>query len=121
MVAATVLSLIMFFVLREAKPKMAILQVTALEVAIQSSGTIVAIIAALKLRHLEYRLAKPPHLDSTLLAAAQAGVYLHCLFGAVGSILTRGPTWILCLTADFLAVLQSTTQTVLIKVCKEAR
>ncbi|XP_008214404.2 proton channel OtopLc-like [Nasonia vitripennis] len=120
-VAATVLSLIMFFVLREAKPKMAIQQVTSLEVAIQFSGTIVAIMAALKLRHLDYRNAKPPHLDSTLLAAAQAGVYLHCLFGAVGSILTRGPTWILCLTADFLAVLQSTTQTVLIKIAWRRR
>ena len=80
------------------------------------AGTIAAIGGALKLRALDYRNAKPPHLDSTLLAAAQAGVYLHCLFGAVGSILTRGPTWVLCLAADFLAVLQSTTQTILIKV-----
>ncbi|KAJ8664984.1 hypothetical protein QAD02_006646 [Eretmocerus hayati] len=120
-IACTVLSLIMFFVLREAKPKMAIEQVTSLEFAIHTSGTIAAIGGALKMRHLEYRNTKPPHLDSTLLAAAQAGVYLHTLFGAVGSILTQGPTWVICLAADSLALLQSTIQTILIKIAWRRR
>ncbi|XP_058796370.1 proton channel OtopLc-like [Phymastichus coffea] len=120
-VAATVLSLIMFFVLKEAKPQMAIEQVTSLEVAIQSSGVIAAVIGGLKIRALDFRNAKPPHLDSTLLAAAQAGVYLHCLFGAVGSILTQGPSWMICLAADLMAMLQSTTQTLLIKIAWRRR
>lgn len=52
----------------------------------------------------------------TLLAFAQAGLYLHSLFGAVGSILTRGPAWTLYLAADLAALIQSTLQTILIKV-----
>ncbi|XP_014235078.1 uncharacterized protein LOC106657895 isoform X1 [Trichogramma pretiosum] len=120
-VAATVLSLIMFFVLRETNPQMAIEQVTSLEAAIQTAGMIASVGGALKLRSLDHRNTKPPHLDSTLLTAAQAGVYLHCIFGAVGSILTRGPTWIICLAANFLALLQSTTQTILIQIAWRRR
>ncbi|XP_063988619.1 proton channel OtopLc-like isoform X2 [Diachasmimorpha longicaudata] len=115
-IAATVLSLIMFFVLKDAKPKMAIEQVTALETAILIAGGIAAVSGALKLRRLEWKDTKPPHLDSTLLAAAQAGVYLHCLFGAVGGVLTMGPTWGLSLGADFISLVQSTSQTLLIKI-----
>ncbi|KAL7290342.1 hypothetical protein TKK_0016037 [Trichogramma kaykai] len=120
-VAATVLSLIMFFVLRETNPQMAIEQVTSLEAAVQTAGMIASVGGALKLRSLDHRNTKPPHLDSTLLTAAQAGVYLHCIFGAVGSILTRGPTWIICLAANFLALLQSTTQTILIQIAWRRR
>ncbi|XP_015117002.1 proton channel OtopLc [Diachasma alloeum] len=115
-IAATVLSLIMFFVLKDAKPKMAIEQVTALETAILTAGAIAAVSGTLKLRRLEWKDTKPPHLDSTLLAAAQAGVYLHCLFGAVGGVLTMGPTWGLSLGADFITLVQSTSQTLLIKI-----
>uniref|UniRef100_A0A0C9RT05 Otop3_1 protein n=1 Tax=Fopius arisanus TaxID=64838 RepID=A0A0C9RT05_9HYME len=115
-IAATVLSLIMFFVLKDAKPKMAIQQVTALETTILIAGAIAAVSGALKLRRLEWKKTKLPHLDSTLLAAAQAGVYLHCMFGAVGGVLTMGPTWGLSLAADFIALVQSTSQTLLIKI-----
>ncbi|XP_008558208.1 proton channel OtopLc [Microplitis demolitor] len=121
-IAATVLSLIMFFVLKKSKPKMAIEQVTALETAILIAGGIASVSCAFKLRRLELRNTKPaPHLDSTLLAAAQAGVYLHCLFGAVGGILTMGPTWVLSLTADFIALIQSTSQTLLVKIAWRRR
>ncbi|XP_034942776.1 proton channel OtopLc-like [Chelonus insularis] len=121
-IAATVLSLIMFFVLKESKSKMAIEQVTALETAILIAGAIAAVSCAFKLRRLELKNTKPaPHLDSTLLAAAQAGVYLHCLFGAVGGILTMGPTWVLSLTADFIALIQSTSQTLLVKIAWRRR
>ncbi|KAH0550535.1 proton channel OtopLc-like [Cotesia glomerata] len=121
-IAATVLSLIMFFVLKKSKSKMAIEQVTALETAILIAGAIASVSCALKLRRLELKNTKPaPHLDSTLLAAAQAGVYLHCLFGAVGGILTMGPTWVLSLTADFIALIQSTSQTLLVKIAWRRR
>lgn len=120
-IAATVLSLIMFFVLKDSQPKIAIQQVTALEIAIQISGALAAIGAALKLQNLEHKNTKPPRLDATLLAAAQAGVYLHSFFGAVGGILTRGPIWGLLLGLDFLALLQSTIQTLLIKIAWRRR
>lgn len=80
------------------------------------AGLIASLASALKLRHLKEKNKKAPHLDATLLTAAQAGVYLHCLFGAIGGFLTRGPTWGLSLSADFLALVQSTMQTLLIKV-----
>ncbi|XP_043469496.1 proton channel OtopLc-like isoform X1 [Leptopilina heterotoma] len=115
----------MFFVLKDSQPKIAIQQVTALEIAIQISvnitGALAAIGAALKLQNLEHKNTKPPRLDATLLAAAQAGVYLHSFFGAVGGILTRGPIWGLLLGLDFLALLQSTMQTLLIKIAWRRR
>ncbi|KAK0177006.1 hypothetical protein PV328_001098 [Microctonus aethiopoides] len=121
-IAATVLSLIMFFVLKESKPTMAIEQVTALETAILITGTIASVSCAFKLRRLELKNTKPaPHLDSTLLAAAQVGVYLHCLFGAVGGILTMGPAWALSLATDFIALIQSTSQTLLVKIAWRRR
>ncbi|XP_043271518.1 proton channel OtopLc-like [Venturia canescens] len=121
-IAATVLSLIMFFVLKESKPTMAIEQVTALETAILIAGALAALGGILKLRHLELKSTKPPpYLDSTLLAAAQAGVYLHCLFGAVGGVLTIGPNWGLSLGADFIALVQSTSQTLLVQIAWRRR
>lgn len=81
------------------------------------TGALAAIGGILKLRQLELKSTKPPpYLDSTLLAAAQAGVYLHCLFGAVGGVLTIGPNWGLSLGADFIALVQSTSQTLLVQV-----
>lgn len=83
-------------------------------------GAFAAVSGAMKLRRLELKNTKPePHLDSTLLAAAQAGVYLHCLFGAVGELLTMGSTWWLLLGSDFISLIQSTCQTLLIKVKKK--
>ncbi|XP_003393808.1 proton channel OtopLc-like [Bombus affinis] len=114
-VAATILSLIMFFVLKEAKMKIAIVQVTSLDATILMLGMIASVAGTLKLQALQQKIIKPSDLDTTLLAAAQAGVYLHCLFGVVGDILTMGPTWILSLITDLLALLQSTSQTLLIK------
>lgn len=70
----------------------------------------------MKLRHLKQIIMKSSHLDTTLLTAAQAGIYLHCLFGVVGGILTMGPIWILSLITDFLSIFQSTCQTILVKV-----
>lgn len=122
LVAATILSLIMFFVLREAKLKMAIQQVTALEAATLSLGIVVCVSGALKIQNLDENLSsKAPRLDSTLLAAAQAGVYLHCLFGVVGSLLTMGPMWALTLATDVLALVQSTCQTLLVKIAWRRR
>lgn len=77
---------------------------------------IASIAGTLKLQALQQKIIKPSDLDTTLLAAAQAGVYLHCLFGVVGDILTMGPTWALSLITDLLALMQSTSQTLLIKV-----
>ncbi|XP_015179314.1 PREDICTED: otopetrin-3-like [Polistes dominula] len=122
LVAATILSLIMFFVLRETKHKMAIQQVTALEAAILSLGVIASISGALKIQHLnEKESSKTPRLDSTLLTAAQSGVYLHCLFGIVGSFLTMGPMWVLSMITDFLTLVQSTCQTLLVKMAWKRR
>ncbi|XP_043488566.1 proton channel OtopLc-like [Polistes fuscatus] len=122
LVAATILSLIMFFVLRETKHKMAIQQVTALEAAILSLGAIASISGALKIQHLnEKKCSKTPRLDSTLLTAAQSGIYLHCLFGIVGSLLTMGPMWVLSLITDFLTLIQSTCQTLLVKIAWKRR
>ncbi|KAF7381352.1 proton channel OtopLc-like isoform X1 [Vespula maculifrons] len=122
LVAATILSLIMFFVLKEAKHKMAIQQVTALEAAILSLGVAASISGAWKIRNLEEKVSsKAPRLDSTLLAAAQAGIYLHCLFGIVGSLLTMGPMWVLSLITDFLTLVQSTCQTLLVKIAWRRR
>ncbi|XP_076676987.1 proton channel OtopLc [Andrena cerasifolii] len=115
-VAATILSLIMFFVLKEAKLKIAIVQVTALDATILTLGMIASVAGTLKLQALQQKIIKPSDLDTTLLAAAQAGVYLHCLFGVVGDILTMGPTWVLSLVTDLLALMQSTSQTLLIKI-----
>ncbi|XP_076224445.1 proton channel OtopLc [Nomia melanderi] len=115
-VAATILSLIMFFVLKEAKMKIAIVQVTALDATILALGMLASIAGTLKLQALQQKIIKPSDLDTTLLAAAQAGVYLHCLFGVVGDILTMGPTWVLSLITDLLALMQSTSQTLLIKI-----
>ncbi|XP_076276868.1 proton channel OtopLc [Lasioglossum baleicum] len=115
-VAATILSLIMFFVLKEAKMKIAIVQVTALDATILALGMLASIAGTLKLQELQQKIIKPSDLDTTLLAAAQAGVYLHCLFGVVGDILTMGPTWVLSLITDLLALMQSTSQTLLIKI-----
>lgn len=77
---------------------------------------VVSIAGTLKLQALQQKVINPSDLDTTLLAAAQAGVYLHCLFGVVGDILTMGPTWVLSLITDLLALMQSTSQTLLIKV-----
>ncbi|KAK2583164.1 hypothetical protein KPH14_009187 [Odynerus spinipes] len=122
LVAATILSLIMFFVLREAKLKMAIQQVTALEAAILSLGIVASISGALKIQTLDEKTSsKAPRLDSTLLTAAQAGIYLHCLFGVVGSLLTMGPMWVLSLVTDLLALVQSTCQTLLVKIAWRRR
>ncbi|XP_012350287.1 proton channel OtopLc-like [Apis florea] len=115
-VAATILSLIMFFVLKETKMEIAIVQVTALDATILTLGMIASIAGTLKLQALQQKIVKPSDLDTTLLAAAQAGVYLHCLFGVVGDILTMGPTWALSLITDLLALMQSTSQTLLIKI-----
>ncbi|XP_076642100.1 proton channel OtopLc [Halictus rubicundus] len=115
-VAATILSLIMFFVLKEAKMKIAIVQVTALDATILALGMLASIAGTVKLQELQQKIIKPSELDTTLLAAAQAGVYLHCLFGVVGDILTMGPTWVLSLITDLLALMQSTSQTLLIKI-----
>ncbi|XP_024939722.1 uncharacterized protein LOC107266984 isoform X3 [Cephus cinctus] len=115
-IAGTVLSLIMFFVLKDSKPMMAVKQVTALETAILIAALIASLRAAFMLKSLELKDIRPPQLDATLLAAAQAGVYLHCLFGAVGGILTTGPDWGLALTADLLTLIQSTIQTLVIKI-----
>ncbi|XP_028523113.1 proton channel OtopLc-like isoform X2 [Apis cerana] len=115
-VAATILSLIMFFVLKETKMEIAIVQVTALDATILTLGMIASIAGTLKLQALQQKIIKPSDLDTTLLAAAQAGVYLHCLFGVVGDILTMGPTWALSLITDLLALMQSTSQTLLIKI-----
>ncbi|XP_026675018.1 proton channel OtopLc-like [Ceratina calcarata] len=115
-VAATILSLIMFFVLKEAKMKIAIVQVTALDGSILLLGMVASVAATLKLQAFQQKIVKPSDLDTTLLAAAQAGVYLHCLFGVVGDILTMGPTWTLSLITDLLALIQSTSQTLLIKI-----
>ncbi|XP_076619411.1 proton channel OtopLc [Colletes latitarsis] len=115
-VAATILSLIMFFVLKEAKMNIAIVQVTALDATILGLGMIASIAGTLKLQALQQKIIKPSDLDTTLLAAAQAGVYLHCLFGVVGDILTMGPIWVLSLFTDLLALMQSTSQTLLIKI-----
>ncbi|CAK9804370.1 Proton channel OtopLc [Anthophora quadrimaculata] len=115
-VAATILSLIMFFVLKEAKMKIAIVQVTALDATILMLGMMASSAGTLKLQALQQKVVRPSDLDTTLLAAAQAGVYLHCLFGVVGDILTMGPTWILSLITDLLALMQSTSQTLLIKI-----
>lgn len=81
-----------------------------------SSGILASVGGAIKLRHLESKHATSKNLDATLLAAAQAGVYLHSLFGIVGGILTTGPYWGLFFAADMLALIQSTVQTLLIKV-----
>ncbi|KAI4497662.1 hypothetical protein M0802_007202 [Mischocyttarus mexicanus] len=122
LVAATILSLIMFFVLRETKHKMAIQQVTALEAAILSLGAVASISGALKIQNLEEtKCSKTPRLDSTLLTAAQSGVYLHCLFGIVGSLLTMGPMWVLSMITDFLTLIQSTCQTLLVKIAWKRR
>lgn len=118
MVAATVLSLIMFFVLKELYPSIAVQQVTALEIAIHVTGLIAAVSAAVQVYLLEFRDVKPPNLDSTLLDAAQTGLYSHSLFDAVGVILTQGPVWPLYLASDMLDVVQSTAQTMLVKVEK---
>nr|XP_034171145.1 proton channel OtopLc-like [Osmia lignaria] len=115
-VAATILSLIMFFVLKEAKNQIAIVQVTALDATILMLGMMASVAGTLKLQALHQKIIKPSDLDTTLLAAAQAGVYLHCLFGVVGDVLTMGPTWILSLITDLLALIQSTSQTLLIKI-----
>ncbi|XP_043253183.1 proton channel OtopLc-like [Colletes gigas] len=115
-VAATILSLIMFFVLKEAKMNIAIVQVTALDATILGLGMIASIAGTLKLQALQQKIIKPSDLDTTLLAAAQAGVYLHCLFGVVGDILTMGQIWVLSLFTDLLALMQSTSQTLLIKI-----
>lgn len=142
-VAATILSLIMFFVLKEAKLNIAIVQVTALDATIlglgrrlinnsiylirnsldnnvflndRIAGMFASVAGTLKLQALQQKIIKPSDLDTTLLAAAQAGVYLHCLFGVVGDTLTMGPTWVLSLITDLLALIQSTSQTLLIKV-----
>ncbi|XP_033321539.1 proton channel OtopLc [Megalopta genalis] len=115
-VAATILSLIMFFVLKEAKMKIAVVQVTALDATILALGMLASVAGTLKLQALQQKIIKPSELDTTLLAAAQAGVYLHCLFGVVGDILTMGPTWVLSLITDLLALMQSTSQTLLIKI-----
>ncbi|XP_053999400.1 proton channel OtopLc-like isoform X1 [Hylaeus anthracinus] len=115
-VAATILSLIMFFVLKEAKMNIAIVQVTALDATILALGMIASIAGTLKLQALQQKIIKPSELDTTLLAAAQAGVYLHCLFGVVGDVLTMGQIWVLSLFTDLLALLQSTSQTLLIKI-----
>ncbi|XP_017757054.1 PREDICTED: uncharacterized protein LOC108548550 isoform X2 [Eufriesea mexicana] len=115
-VAATILSLIMFFVLKEAKMKIAIVQVTALDATILVLGMIASVAGTSKLEALQQKIIKPSDLDTTLLAAAQAGVYLHCLFGVVGDVLTMGPTWVLSLITDLLALVQSTSQTLLIKI-----
>ncbi|XP_076760671.1 proton channel OtopLc isoform X1 [Xylocopa sonorina] len=115
-VAATILSLIMFFVLKEANVNIAIVQVTALDGTILLLGMIASVAGTLKLQALQQKIVRPSDLDTTLLAAAQAGVYLHCLFGVVGDILTMGPTWLLSLITDLLALIQSTSQTLLIKI-----
>nr|XP_003702250.2 PREDICTED: otopetrin-3-like [Megachile rotundata] len=115
-VAATILSLIMFFVLREAKNEIAIVQVTALDATILMLGMVASVAGTLKLQALQQKILKQSDLDTTLLAAAQAGVYLHCLFGVVGDVLTMGPTWVLSLITDLLALIQSTSQTLLIKI-----
>ncbi|XP_043526020.1 proton channel OtopLc-like isoform X3 [Frieseomelitta varia] len=115
-IAATILSLIMFFMLKEAKMKIAIVQVTALDATILALGMIASIAGTLKLQALQQKIIKPSDLDTTLLAAAQAGVYLYCLFGVVGDTLTMGPTWVLSLITDLLALMQSTSQTLLIKI-----
>lgn len=115
-VAATILSLIMFFVLKEAKLNIAIVQVTALDATILGLGMFASVAGTLKLQALQQKIIKPSDLDTTLLAAAQAGVYLHCLFGVVGDTLTMGPTWVLSLITDLLALIQSTSQTLLIKI-----
>ncbi|KAK9297913.1 hypothetical protein QLX08_008569 [Tetragonisca angustula] len=115
-IAATILSLIMFFMLKEAKMKIAIIQVTALDATILALGMIASIAGTLKLQALQQKIIKPSDLDTTLLAAAQAGVYLYCLFGVVGDTLTMGPTWVLSLITDLLALMQSTSQTLLIKI-----
>ena len=80
------------------------------------AGMIASIAGTLKLQALQQKIIKPSDLDTTLLAAAQAGVYLYCLFGVVGDTLTMGPTWVLSLITDLLALMQSTSQTLLIKV-----
>lgn len=77
---------------------------------------IASIAGTLKLQALQQKIIKPSDLDTTLLAAAQAGVYLYCLFGVVGDTLTMGSTWVLSLITDLLALMQSTSQTLLIKV-----
>ncbi|XP_076176724.1 proton channel OtopLc [Ptiloglossa arizonensis] len=115
-VAATILSLIMFFVLKETKMNIAIVQVTALDATILALGMIASIAGTVKLQALQQKIIKPSDLDTTLLAAAQAGVYLHCLFGVVGDVLTMGPIWVLSLFTDLLALMQSTSQTLLIKI-----
>lgn len=115
-IAATILSLIMFFMLKEAKMKIAIVQVTALDATLLVLGMIASIAGTFKLQALQQKIIKPSDLDTTLLAAAQAGVYLYCLFGVVGDTLTMGPTWVLSLITDLLALMQSTSQTLLIKI-----
>ncbi|XP_046748547.1 proton channel OtopLc-like isoform X2 [Diprion similis] len=120
-IAATILSLIMFFVLKEEKPDIAVQQVTVLEACILLGGIMASVGGAIKLRNLEPKPAKGQNLDATLLAAAQAGVYLHCLFSVVGGFLTTGPRWGIALTADILALVQSTVQTLLIKVAWRRR
>lgn len=120
-IAGTILSLIMFFVLKEEKPHIAVQQVTVLEASVLVLGIIASVGAAIKMRHLESKPSKSLNLDATLLAAAQAGVYLHCLFSVVGGILTTGPSWGLALVADLLALVQSTVQTLLIKIAWRRR
>ncbi|XP_048511029.1 proton channel OtopLc-like isoform X2 [Athalia rosae] len=120
-ISATVLSLIMFFVLKDEKPDIAVQQVTVLEASLLTLGIIASVGAAIRMRNLESKPVKGKNLDDTLLAAAQAGVYLHCLFGVVGGILTTGPNWGVALTADLLALIQSTVQTLLIKVAWRRR
>ncbi|KAG7198605.1 hypothetical protein KM043_005967 [Ampulex compressa] len=80
------------------------------------AATILSLLV-LKGTRLKIAIQRVTALEAVMLVlATRFGVHAHCLFGVVGGTPTMEPTWMLFLTTDFLALMQSTSRTLLIKV-----
>ncbi|XP_066253946.1 proton channel OtopLc-like [Euwallacea similis] len=122
-IVLTIISLVMFFVLtgkqglQEGRSNYAEFEVNLVELLLYITTTLAVLTAMFRLRNLKYERKVDHHgigLDNTLLAIAQTGMFIYCVFSIIGWYFTMKDKTPVGLIADLFSFIQTCLQTMFV-------
>lgn len=121
-IVLTIIVLIMYFVLHKEMyfKQMATIEVTISEIILYTITAFAVVWAMFEMRDLKFSQKKGDggiSLDCTLLALAQIGIYIYCMFSMIGTFFSMGTTdnaSIYSLVAEMISLIQTSLQTLFV-------
>lgn len=122
-IVLTIISLVMFLVLterdeyKERKNNYAEMEVNIVELILYIITTIAVLVAMYQMRNLKCEKKfgfGAIGLDNTLLAVAQTGMFIYCMFSIIGWYFTMNGETPVGLVADIFSIIQTSVQTMFV-------